>query len=115
MFFNFAAFDLSLVAQIARYVFFGTIALAAIVLLILLIFVCKRLKYKKQLRHNKREKEKIIKAYDQKIAKLEEQEAQKKAWQPFFVFSKKFLKTFVIFLYFFKIFLYTKSKGVFYD
>lgn len=77
MFEMLGAFDYSMISSIAKYVLWGTIAIGVIFFLICLSFVVKRLKYNKQMKHNKKEKEKLIKAYDQKIQQLEQMNAKK--------------------------------------
>ena len=47
--------------MIMKYVLIGTIALGGLFVLILLIFLIKRLKYNKQMKHNRRERDKMLK------------------------------------------------------
>lgn len=62
--------ELKMIDQIASYVLYGTIALGVILFSILLIFVIKGIKYHRQMKSNKKEKNKLIKAYDLKIEQL---------------------------------------------
>lgn len=66
-----------LIDQIMQYVLWGTIALGVVFALILTIFITKGIKYSRQAKHNKKEKEKILKAFE--MAKNIEPKNQKKA------------------------------------
>ena len=71
--FNLLNDALGMVANIMHYILIGTIILGSIFALIVLVMIVKRLKYNKQMRENKKIREKIIKnepLEDEKTSKI---------------------------------------------
>ena len=70
------AFSPDMIDVIMHYVLIGTIVLGAIFALILTVFVVKGLRYHHQMKHNKKEKAKLLKEFDNLEQDLEKQTKQ---------------------------------------
>ncbi len=60
MIFNLLNNALGVVANVMHYILIGTIVLGSIFAIIFAIMIIKRLKYNSQMKHNKKQREKLI-------------------------------------------------------